>query len=1413
MKKIICTLVAICSISLMFGQTTTENYIKNTTYRTETTTGSVNDNQKIETVTYFDELGRPTQSVGVRAGADKLNNNLIDWKTNWTLGSGSAPFFPQNGATSENERINGTDPYGNQSMLWRCGNEPDNGSDGGWNTRYMAVDNTQTYRYSVWVKRTGSQDGRTYHGTQNVNNLNGSANGNPYFWNGDLPNLDQWYLLVGIVHPHTYSGGNSGISGVYDTNGTKIASITEFKWRSTTTTSRFRSYLYYATDTNVRQYFYDPILQRIDGNEASISELVEGHVGKDVVTHVDYDVFGRQDKDYLPYATSTNGGLHRTNALTATNSYYSSKYSEDINISAPNPFSQKEFENSPLNRVLKQAAPGEDWKLGEGNEIEYEYSTNTNIEVRLYEVSLTKDVDNNVITYIPTLVLDTSTSNNNGYYPANSLYKSIIKDENHDGSSTKNRTTEEFKDKKGRVVLKRTYADVDLNDDGDTNDTGETEVSHDTYYVYDKFGNLSYVLPPKVEAHIDKPFENGMLDGDNEMNELCYKYLYDEKNRLIGKRIPGKAWEYVVYNNLDQPIMTQDYYSWSAGNHGNGGWNFTKYDAFGRVAYSGQYSVYSMSLDYWYTTYQNSANSASVNYETKLSSSPSNLGGTTVYYTDNAYPNNLGNGYKVQTINYYDDYNFDIGSGTPETSGGITPITNPKGLPTGSKERVLGTNQWITTVTYYDDKSRPIYIYSYNEYLGTTDKIKNEYDFTGNILKTTTTHAKAGQSTVTIFDYFTYDHVGRLLTQKQKISSLAEETIALNQYDDLGQLISKGIGGNTTQGRLQNIDYTYNVRGWLKQINNPATLGNDLFAFKMGYNEGANPLYNGNISSTQWKTANTDNSLKTYNYQYDALNRITSAVDNLDRYSLSDVFYDRNGNIKRLKRKGHIVAQPVSTNSSHFGVMDDLRYTYQNNSNKLMKVEDVAPVDAFGYKDDAVNQAPDTANDYSYNNGGAIEIDETKTLVFWKYNHLGLLEEAVNYSNGGTIQYIYTATGVKLKKIVSTGTTTEYAGNYVYEDTGSGSSLKFYNHAEGYVDASGSAHEYVYQYKDHLGNVRLSYSDTDNDGVAETSEILEENNYYPFGLKHKGYNSNTTSHLALKWKYNSTEYEEALGLDLYEMDVRSYDPAIARFTSIDPVTHHSMSPYLAFDGNPVYWADPSGANSENLIANIWNTGIQGTWYSKGNGGFSTTDPNKDKDKKKKKKDKPKTMADAGSFYAKAYTITGGGMVAALDGRDPYNPTQADEDEAGDAFMSAVLFFSGEWAVVKVLQGGVWVYRTIQLGRAAKATMATSKFVKLLQPLDELDEAVTLYRGTTGSEAGSASIFLTDNAAVAATYIKNGGQVVSYRVSQYALKFLEQSGTLNLLKGIHGAAGKVSTEYQFIGKELVEALNKLATPLK
>ncbi len=871
---------------------------------------------------------------------------------------------------------------------------------------------------------------------------------------------------------------------------------------------------------------------------------------KDIIAHIDYDDFGRQDKNWLPYHETTGViGAYRGDRTTATKQYYQTNYGTDFTgVSLPdvNAYSEKGFEASPLNRVLQQGAPGKDWKLGGGNEIDFVYGSNIANEVRLYKVTFASNNPE-----APQL------SGGTTYYPVGELYKTITKDENHDGTTSKAHTTEEFKDKQGRVVLKRTYGTSVVNG------TSQTNTAHDTYYVYDDFGNLSYVLPPKSEP-------NTALPDATELLELCYQYKYDNRNRLVEKKIPGKDWEYIVYNKLDQPVLTQD-----ALQRPNKQWLFTKYDVFGRVVYTGIYTHGSVATRLQMVTAYNNyyTNNASEDlFEEKTTSE-----GSYHYYSNGTFPNT---GLEVLAVNYYDDYNFNKdGLSLPSTADGQTVINHndankklTKGLATGSKVKVLTTTNWITTLTGYDVKGRSVYIASKNNYLSTTDVVINKLDFAGKVDRSTTTHSKTGQTPITTQDVFVYDHEGRLLRQKQTINNLEQETIVDNSYDNLGQLESKGVGGKTSNAnRLQNVDYSYNVRGWLKQINNPATLGSDLFGFKIGYNEGANALYNGNISSTQWKTANTDNSLKTYNYQYDALNRITSATDNINRYNLSGLGYDKNGNITGLTRGGH-----TNSGATTFGAMDNLIYTYQANSNKLIKVLDNSN-SIYGFKD-GIN----TGDDYTYDVNGNMLTDANKGIsTNIAYNHLNLPTQVV--LGGGNISYIYDATGVKLKKIVSTGATTEYAGNHVYEN----GSLKFFNHPEGYFDVtnpptSGELEgDYVYQYKDHLGNIRLSYSDTDGNGsITAATEILEENNYYPFGLKHKGYNDGGTAfaNIALKKTYNGKEFQDELGLDWHDYGARNYDASLGRWMNIDPLAekYESQSPYTYAANNPAVFVDYDG---------------------------------------------------------------------------------------------------------------------------------------------------------------------------------------------------------------------------------------------
>ena len=200
------------------------------------------------------------------------------------------------------------------------------------------------------------------------------------------------------------------------------------------------------------------------------------------------------------------------------------------------------------------------------------------------------------------------------------------------------------------------------------------------------------------------------------------------------------------------------------------------------------------------------------------------------------------------------------------------------------------------------------------------------------------------------------------------------------------------------------------------------------------------------------------------------------------------------------------------------------------------------------------------------------------------------------------IEYIYNAIGQKLEKKVtelagSGVTTTQYVNGFQYKEN----VLLFFPHAEGYVNntvVSGvNNYNYVYNYTDHLGNIRLSYT---QDPVTPSSlKILEENHYYPFGLKHTNYNTSKirfeeqlgkvllrtpspTATMPYQYKYNGKEYQDELGLNLTAMDFRQYDNAIGRFNVIDPLAEQDFgtSAYAFAGNNPVLFGDPSGLKAQ-----------------------------------------------------------------------------------------------------------------------------------------------------------------------------------------------------------------------------------------
>ncbi len=871
---------------------------------------------------------------------------------------------------------------------------------------------------------------------------------------------------------------------------------------------------------------------------------------QDLVTHIGYDNVGRAFKNYLPYKADGELGLYRSDAESQVNNFYLSHYGEDLDTGNPNPFSETAYEDAVLNRPLKQAAPGHDWRMGGGNEIEFDYKLNTTADaVRKFEVSFVNNNPQN-----PQL-------GESGTYAANALTRTVTRDENHSGGvNNKNHTVEEFLDKRGRTILKRTYAAVGINN----------QAEHDTYYVYDDHDNLTYVIPP--EASSNTTITTSILNG------LCYQYKFDEKNRMIEKKLPGKGgpnnlWESIVYNKNDQPILTQDP-NLKASNT----WLFTKYDAFGRIAYTGK-----MVRNVDRATLQNEANLASETYVNPKNGT--SIAGTTVEYNNAAFPTT--NITDIHTVNFYDNNSFNkAGLSLPSSVYGQSVTSNTNDLPIGSRVRVLGTTNnvylWITTLFGYDAKGRVIYEAKKNAYLGTTDIMETKLDFSGRTLEVKTTHQKAGKADVVTIDEFDYDHMDRLLTQTQTLAGNTE-VLVQNVYDALGQQQQKKLG-NTLSNPLQTIDYDYNIRGWLQQLNNVDNLGGDLFAFKINYNItelssiGATPLFNGNISETLWRSKN-DDIKRGYGYSYDALNRIKTAgfTDNMNTGTgefNTEYSYDKNGNINSLNRNGW-------QNSTDFMGMDNLIYSYSNHSNQLSKVKDNGNT-AYGFKDLA-----DTGIEYEYDANGNMVADANKGIPAdgIEYNYLNLptyvsIQTVANY---GTVRYVYGADGSKVKKIVNDQngqSETDYAGNFIYEN----GNLKQFSHSEGYIEVNGTGdYDYAFSYFDHLGTIRLTYSDFDGNGSIEpATEILQERNTYPFGLKHKGYNSNINGKENNYQTYLGQEINKELGLDWLTFRYRNYAPEIGRFFGIDPISEDflSISMYQFAHNNPVWKIELEGLEGE-----------------------------------------------------------------------------------------------------------------------------------------------------------------------------------------------------------------------------------------
>ena len=677
----------------------------------------------------------------------------------------------------------------------------------------------------------------------------------------------------------------------------------------------------------------------------------------------------------------------------------------------------------------------------------------------------------------------------------------------------------EFYNSENQLVLSRIL-------DGDT--------FFDTYFVYDEYGNLVFVLPPGYQDHPD-------------LDLYAYIYRYDYLDRLVYKKLPGCAPSYLVYDAAHRLVFSQD-----GCQRNDSLWPFFVYDVYGRVVVEGECS--------------NSDKHVRTAGETVV------LGTLMEGDTGLAY-----SGYQssfdlvdpcVYVVNYYDTYDF-------RTRNGFSAYNFPEGTVsaignlTGSILCTHGSSGFIYSADYYDSNKRIVKSLS-SRVNGGMDTYATEYSFQGSPLSVLHTHTDSSGYSLTERYTYTYDHSSRLTRVSHQYDNNPSVLLLEHTYDELGRLQTDKLDNG-----IYATDYAYNIRNWLTGIEGSK------FSQSLHYTDGLGvPCYNGNISSMTWKSG-AGATPRGYKFSYDRLGRLTDAEYgegpslsvNTNRFNEQVTGYDKMGNILGLKRYGQ-------TSATGYDVIDDLSLSYAGN--RLKKVADRSGTSAFNngfeFKDGI-----DLPTEYEYDENGNLTKDLNKNITAIQYNCLNL-PSRVMFANGNSISYLYDAAGRKLRTVhvlEGDSVTTDYCGNVVYENGVPQILLT----EVGYVSLTDG--KYHYYLKDHQGNNRVV--------VDEEGTVEEVNHYYPFGgvfsstgdaqpYKYNGKELDRKG--GLDWyDYGARMYDAVLGR------WHAVDPMSEKYYGVSPYLYCANNPILLVDPNGMW---PTWRGIRNGLNNALNTTLSFT---------------------------------------------------------------------------------------------------------------------------------------------------------------------------------------------------------------------------
>jgi hypothetical protein len=845
-----------------------------------------------------------------------------------------------------------------------------------------------------------------------------------------------------------------------------------------------------------------------------------------IKSEIYYDKFNRQLGSLLPVSAATLTYAPIANAKSLAQSFYADTAPTDSTI----------YEASPLNRPKAAFGVGNAWRTAnKKTQIFYESG---GTEVRNYSVNGSNDI-----------VLS-------GSYPANSLYKKRVLDE-------QGHETIEYTDKRGRMIEKRQQLEMGV-------------YAH-SHYIYDGLGRPKAIIQP-MGYELNTGFSYNSTDFQN----WVFFYNYDSRGRITQKHVPAAGFTKMLYDKKDRLVMQQDALQATLNK-----WNFQKYDAFDREVFRGE-TANSIAQSVLQSAFNTHAAPDEV-----WSSNGGYNGGS---FPSIANPS--ANDVQHYTFYDQYDFVAALNNNLAFDAGNSyhAQHSSAKGLQTGSVSYNLDDhNQYFMSASYFDTKNRPIQSFETHS-LSTTlpNRTDVEYNFAGEILQSKLLLRNTNEPSKTLLKQNIYDQIGRKTEYKLGINGATPETIVKYYYDAIGRQTTKWLYPNRTYQKadslldfifrppspapntldlakravslfpgtvidstylacidtlavpngtvagIQKIDYQYHIRGLQNCINcteNQPELNhseNDFFASKLEWETASR--FDGNIGKQSWRNKK-DYALKSYIHDFDAFSRLTSAIysgNGNEDYSLSNLSYDKNGNILNLQRKGFT--------GSSFASIDDLTYSYSGN--KLIKIDD-AISENLNTKDFRDSVA---ATDYTYWPNGNLKSDLNKRISQIDYNTYINKPKKITFLNGSVLNFTYDGNGALISRFITDSTKWVYTPLEIHKDD----TLYQIAQDEGRILRKNGKYKLEFEYRDLWGNLRTAFTDSDSlplSGVYLAPIITQINDYDLLGFEHFNNQEGKNNFLFQK---QERIFDLDLGWDFWKY--RPSDAVTGRFMMVDPLS-------------------------------------------------------------------------------------------------------------------------------------------------------------------------------------------------------------------------------------------------------------------